>query len=624
MADPLADTPGGDQRPVTALHVAAEPGFEAETATALTERGREFTVRTAQTVESALGILDADGIDCVVTDHDPPDRDGLDLLEAVRSRHGALPVVLYTGNGDETLASAAISAGVTEYVRKDADGHAASLAAHVDRAVRQDRASRRDTTDPAIGRVTDAVARIDADWRLEAVDDCALDLLGMERSALLGETVWEAVPGLEGSPFGQAYHDVMTTREPRTVEEYFEGLDAWFESDIYPDDDGGLSVYFRDVTDRKERERTLARLAELLAGDGSFEGTLRDLLGLGCDQLDVPYGFLTRTDEEEGTQTIVEARGDHELLQPGEESDLSESYCRKTIRTDGALAVEDAVAEGWADDPAYETFQLGCYIGAEVDLGDDRHGTLCFAGPEEMTVEFSQFDRAFVELVGQWAGTAYSRERSERRLKQQNERLEQFASVVSHDLRNPLNVAGLSLEMARKNGDADSFDRAERAVSRMDDLIEDLLTLARSGNDVDEVETVNLETLVTECWATVETEGASVTVADRVAVKADRSRLQQLLANLFRNAVEHGGAGVTVTVGALEDGLYVADDGPGVPAGERDEVFAAGYTTSDTGTGFGLSIVRDIASAHGWTVTVGESDAGGARFEFHGVEFLWR
>ena len=241
-----------------------------------------------------------------------------------------------------------------------------------------------------------------------------------------------------------------------------------------------------------------------------------------------------------------------------------------------------------------------------------------------MTVEFSQFDRAFVELVGQWAGTAYSRERSERRLKQQNERLEQFASVVSHDLRNPLNVAGLSLEMARKNGDADSFDRAERAVSRMDDLIEDLLTLARSGNDVDEVETVNLETLVTECWATVETEGASVTVADRVAVKADRSRLQQLLANLFRNAVEHGGAGVTVTVGALEDGLYVADDGPGVPAGERDEVFAAGYTTSDTGTGFGLSIVRDIASAHGWTVTVGESDAGGARFEFHGVEFLWR
>ena len=623
MADPLADTPGGDQRPVTALHVAAEPGFEAETATALTERGREVTVRTARTVESALGILDTDRIDCVVTDHDPPDRDGLGLLEAVRGRHGDLPVVLYTENGDEGLASAAISAGVTEYVRKDTDGHAASLAAHIDRAVRQDRASRRGATD-TVDRVTDAVARIDADWRLEAVDDRALDLLCTERSALLGEVVWEAVPGLEESPFGQAYHDVMTTREPRAVEEYFEGLDAWFESDIYPDDDGGLSVYFRDVTDRKERERTLARLAELLAGDGSFEETLGDLLGLGCDQLDVPYGFLTRTDEHGETQTIAEAHGDHELLQPGAESDLSESYCRKTLRTDGALAVEDAVAEGWADDPAYETFQLGCYIGAEVDLGDDRHGTLCFAGPEEMTVEFSQFDRAFVELVAQWAGTAYSRERSERRLRQQNERLEQFASVVSHDLRNPLNVAGLSLEMARKNGDTESFDRAERAVDRMDDLIEDLLTLARSGDDVDEMETVNLETLTTECWGTVETEEASVTVADGAAVRADRSRLHQLLANLFRNAVEHGGADVTVTVGALEDGFYVTDDGPGIPAEEREEVFEAGYTTSDTGTGFGLSIVRDIASAHGWTTTAGESDAGGVRFEFHGVEFLWR
>jgi signal transduction histidine kinase len=637
-ASPRAGT-DSDRHPVVVLHVAQDPGLGDRTHAALAEWEVEVTVRTAGSVEAALETLAGGDVDCVVTAHALPEGDGLDLLEAVRGTYGDLPVILYTGRGDEAVASEAISEGVTDYVRKDVDGHAASLAESIERATSRPPGGGRVAAE-AVARVTDAVVRLDADWRVRTVDERALSLLGMERSQLVGERVWDRFPDLADSAFGEVYRDVMATRDSRTIEEYFEGLDAWFEADVYPDDDGGLSVYFRDVTDRKERERTLARLADLLAADRPFEETLGDLLGLGCDQLGLPYGFLTRIDEDGGTQRIAEARGDHELLQPGEEADLSETYCRKTIRTDGPLAVEDAVAEGWADDPAYETFRLGCYLGATVDLGDGRSGTLCFAGPEDMRVEFSQFDRAFVELVAQWAGTAYSRERSERRLKRQNERLEQFVSVVSHDLRNPLNVVELSLEMARESGDAEAFDRAERAVDRMNDLIEDLLALARSGDDVDEVEPVDLQALVEECWATVETETASVTVADDRTVEADRSRLRQLLANLFRNAVEHGstspdsqarpdavdhgGADVAVTVGALEDGFYVEDDGPGIPADEREDVFGAGYTTSDSGTGFGLSIVHDIASAHGWRVTVAESDAGGARFEFRDVEVVRR
>jgi signal transduction histidine kinase len=89
------------------------------------------------------------------------------------------------------------------------------------------------------------------------------------------------------------------------------------------------------------------------------------------------------------------------------------------------------------------------------------------------------------------------------------------------------------------------------------------------------------------------------------------------------DAVGHGGPGVTVSVGRFgDDGLYVADDGTGIPANERDEVFEAGYSGAPDGTGFGLTIVRRIAEAHGWTVAVGESESGGARFEFEGVEFV--
>jgi signal transduction histidine kinase len=95
-----------------------------------------------------------------------------------------------------------------------------------------------------------------------------------------------------------------------------------------------------------------------------------------------------------------------------------------------------------------------------------------------------------------------------------------------------------------------------------------------------------------------------------------------LFENLFRNCVEHGvddASGLSVTVGPLPDGFYVADDGVGVPEAERDHVVEFGYTTTDDGTGIGLGIVEDVATAHGWTVTVTESEDGGARFEFRNV-----
>ena len=90
------------------------------------------------------------------------------------------------------------------------------------------------------------------------------------------------------------------------------------------------------------------------------------------------------------------------------------------------------------------------------------------------------------------------------------------------------------------------------------------------------------------------------------------------------DTAEHGGADVTVTVGALDDGFYVADDGHGIPESMRETVFEAGYSTAEDGTGFGLRIVERVADAHGWTVDAAESEGGGARFEVRGVEFVDR
>jgi signal transduction histidine kinase len=89
------------------------------------------------------------------------------------------------------------------------------------------------------------------------------------------------------------------------------------------------------------------------------------------------------------------------------------------------------------------------------------------------------------------------------------------------------------------------------------------------------------------------------------------------------DTVEHGGT-VSITVGHLDDGegFYVADDGPGIDPADRASVFEAGHSTTGTGTGFGLSIVAEVAEAHGWNVAVTDAVGGGARFEVSGVEVV--
>jgi len=214
------------------------------------------------------------------------------------------------------------------------------------------------------------------------------------------------------------------------------------------------------------------------------------------------------------------------------------------------------------------------------------------------------------------------REQRQRRLHRQNERLEDFASVVSHDLRNPLNVAEGSLELAQEECDSEHLASVDRALDRMGALIEDLLTLAREGEAVSDLEPVDLQALVENCWANVETTDATL-VNDVVRpICADESRLKQVVENLVRNAVEHGGDDVTVTVGELDDGFYVADDGSGIPETKQQTVFDTGYSTSTEGTGFGLSIVEQVVNAHDWDIRLTAGSNGGARFEITSVEVV--
>ena len=263
------------------------------------------------------------------------------------------------------------------------------------------------------------------------------------------------------------------------------------------------------------------------------------------------------------------------------------------------------------------------------------------------------------------------RKRRERRLTDRNERLDRFASMVSHDLRNPLSVVRGSIEMAKLRDDTEPLDRGERAVDRIDRLITELLTLAKQGQRVDDPTEFTLTEVVHDAWETTRTADATLEVRGDARVYADRSRLRQAFENLLRNSVQHGfvrsrtGAvdpadtdpvdtdpvdfspgpadnrsspneagsspgktgqrseqepetadpsrvesetpAVTLVVAVTENGFLVADDGPGIDPEYREKVFQPGFTTESGGTGYGLDIVSEVVDAHGWSIRVADA-----------------
>ena len=219
------------------------------------------------------------------------------------------------------------------------------------------------------------------------------------------------------------------------------------------------------------------------------------------------------------------------------------------------------------------------------------------------------------------------RKQRERQLEEQNERLEEFADVVSHDLRNPLStaegwVAAVTDALDGEEPDVDTaqmgLDHIAHSHDRMDELIDVLLTMARQGQTVADPEPVSLETCATKAWATAETGEMTLRVDTDRTVPADPARLRQAFENLFRNANDHSEA-ATVVVTTTPEGFAVEDDGIGIDPDDREDLFAFGYSTNEEGTGIGLAVVKRIIEAHGWRITVGESDDGGACFEVTGV-----
>lgn len=415
------------------------------------------------------------------------------------------------------------------------------------------------------------------------------DLTGIEATELFPETEREA----NSDVIKMALSDGQNTTEADLRTADGELLPYEFTHAQLTDVDGnttGLVGIGRSLTDKNDREyRELAKEYEALletSGDAIF------ILDVDTNGEDPTFEFarLSAGYEAQTGISTENVRGKTPQAVFGSErgAELEANYTR---------CVEQRAPVSYQE---------------ELDIADD-------ARIWETSLAPIVIDDEVTRIVGIARNVTEQVER-ERRIQQQNKRLEEFTNVVSHDLQSPLGVAEGHLELAGVGDENEHLVKATDAIERGQALINDLLTLAQEGDRVGESEPVDLREVAKKSWQTTETARATLKIGGSGVIEGDRDRIQQLLENLYRNAVEHGGDDVTVHVGEIGGGFYVADTGLGISKSDRKEVFDAGYSTSEDGTGFGLRIVEQIVTAHGWDITVTESEQGGARFEITGVK----
>ena len=455
-----------------------------------------------------------------------------------------------------------------------------------------------------IEQSADVATIVDDDGTITYVSPSVRHVLGYDPDDLVGNQGYEYVHPDDREANANAVEKAMNGAESAVAEVRFRRADGtwcWIEATLrdHRDDSviGGILAMSREISDRKRKEQEYRRLAKEY--ETFLENVEDAIFFLNVRATDTDHEFEFEFDrlspsyeEQTGLRTEqVKGKTPEEVFDDERGAELAANYHR-CVRVGEPISYQEEL-------PVSEDARFWDTVLAPVFT-----------------------DGTVTRVIGITRNVT-ERVRRERQLKSQNEQLDEFASIISHDLRNPLTVAMGRIEHLSEEHDNKHIDATARALERMHEITQDTLTLARQGKVVSEMDEIDFSGLIGRCWQTVPTDEATLDVADGLRIRGDQSRLQHLFENLFRNAIEHGGADVTVRVGECDShGIYVEDTGQGIPEEQRDRVLEPGHSSASDGTGFGLTIVKRIAEAHGWRLQIQESSEGGARFEFRDVDII--
>ncbi|MFB6281894.1 MAG: PAS domain S-box protein, partial [Haloferacaceae archaeon] len=537
--------------PIRVLHVEADPAAADLVSTHL-EGAEDMEVVVAESGRAGLDRIAEGGIDCAVVVHDPPAVDCIEFVERLEERDAGVPVVVFGDPAEDPAADAALDAGAAGYVGR---GDTMALARLADR-VRQAASDYRVAADrPDYERIVEGLPEpvyvLDGDGRFVAVNEAFLDLTGYDRASVLGSdasliktpemrvrsgTVMETIRRADG-PEDVRYEIEIRTADGRRVR-------CTDSVGVLPFEDGrpdGFVGVLRDVSDRDRRERVLATLHEttrdLMVAD-SASAVAEHVLEAADAVLGLGHVGIHRHDEEAGalvpvtwTEEVETTIGEPPALGP-------DSLAWEAFRTGETRRYEDLRETGGLANPETP-------LRSELIVPLDDRGVAIFASTEPGA--FTREDESLARVLCANATAALERtereavlRRRERELERENERLERLTNFLSHDLRNPLEVAKGRTELARAERDGEHLEKVAAALDRMETLVSEFLTMAREGRTVDRTEPVGLADAAREAWETVETDGAALRTEAGTTVRADPGRLTRLFENLFRNSVEHG------------------------------------------------------------------------------------
>jgi signal transduction histidine kinase len=349
---------------------------------------------------------------------------------------------------------------------------------------------------------------------------------------------------------------------------------------------------------------------------------------LGAKLLQVRAGYSTRQAPDVGNIRVFERRlrvsGLGVVAATAEPLNTVEGAQHSVARAfllAGALSLALALLAGYLVGARLTApLRRMARVAARVDAGD--LGPRIEEQPgrgDEVTVLADAFNNMLDRLAGAFAAQR------------------EFVADASHELRTPLTVIRGQIEVLAAQGSPSGEEvrrvagLVESEIGRITRLVDDMLVLAQSERrDFAHKDTFSLREFVTELWdgvvLTADRRFELGAVADGT-LRADPDRLAQALRNLLRNAVEHTAAGSgLVQLEVLQIGpdrvrFAVTDDGPGIPAGERERIFERFHRTDPArsrgtgGAGLGLAIVRAVVEAHDGSVRAAHAASGGARFE---------
>ncbi|WP_254532108.1 PAS domain S-box protein [Natrinema gelatinilyticum] len=469
-------------------------------------------------------------------------------------------------------------------------------------------------------RVDEAFFALDDEWRIIYVNDCAAELVRLSPGELIGARVWDVLPEVaDGYPREMA-EEAMATQEPVEFEFHSDLLDIWMEIRTYPSE-SGMSVYVRDITERKEREEALRESEERYR---SLTDDVLDTSGVGTFILDSNFEIVWVNESIEeyfglereeivgrDKRAVIEADIAGIFEEPERFADrVLATYEDNTYTEEFECHVlgEDALEERWLHHWS-QPIETGLYAGGRIE-----HYT-------DVT------DRRFYEE--QLAETV-------EKLEESNERLEQFAYVASHDLQEPLRMISSYLQLLENqyadqlNEDAEEFiDFAVDGADRLREMIDDLLAYSRVDTEAKPLEPTDCETVVKDVLRNLERQieenDAEIAVESLPTVHADREQLEQVFQNLVSNAIKYRGEEPPeIEISAERDAeewvFQVADNGIGLDSDYTDrifDVFDRLHTHEEyPGTGIGLALCRKIVERHGGDIWVQSEPGEGSTFSF--------